>query len=198
MANHRLTLFILAVFFLAGTTTAGTASGETSSSKFITSSCTNTTYPTLCIQSLSPYAETIKRNPAQLAQFALIVTLNHSESAGVFLHKLTESKGLNSRERSAVGDCLEEVNDSLDRVKNSIGELKNVDRVKGREFILHMSNVQTWISSALTDENTCMDGFSGQEITGRVQSSVRAQIIDVAHFTSNALALINHFVEKHS
>ncbi|CAH1430377.1 unnamed protein product [Lactuca virosa] len=184
MANLTLTLFILAVLFLAGTITAD----------YITSSCTATTYPRLCVQSLSPYAETIKHNPAELTRFALNVTLNQSESAQSFLQKLTESKWLNSRERSAVGDCLEEVNDSLDRVRNSIRELNSVDRVKGREFLLHMSNVQTWISSALTDENTCMDGFSGQEIGGPVQSSVRIQISDVAHFTSNALALINHYL----
>ncbi|KAI3778107.1 hypothetical protein L2E82_07136 [Cichorium intybus] len=191
MANLILTLFILAVFFLAGTT-----ADETPSSDFITSSCTNTTYPDLCVQTLSPYARIIQHNPALLARVSLNVTLNRSDSAQAYLHKLTQSKWLNSRERSAVGDCLEEVNDSVDRVRNSIREFNGVERFKGREFVLHMSNVQTWISSALTDENTCMDGFSGQD--GRVQSSVRAQITDVAHFTSNALALINHFAEKHN
>ncbi|PWA83480.1 Pectinesterase inhibitor [Artemisia annua] len=136
-------------------------------------------------------------SPNQLAQAALKVSLDRSESAQTYLKQVKRSKDLNPRERSALGDCLEEVNDSLDRVRNSIRELKNVDHVKGQEFVMHMSNVQTWVSSALTDENTCMDGFSGGEMKGRVQKMVRAHIIDVAHVTSNALALINHFAEKH-
>ncbi|KAI3735175.1 hypothetical protein L6452_14665 [Arctium lappa] len=184
-------LLFLAVVISATTTTT---------SDFITSSCTTTTYPSLCIQSLSPYAKTIKHNPTHLARAALTVSLNRSESAQAYLQKLTRSNGLNPRQRSAVGDCLEEVSDSLDRVRNSIKELKSMDRVKAthEEYVMHMSNVQTWVSSALTDENTCMDGFSGQDMEGRIRSSIRTHITDVAHLTSNALALINHIAEKHS
>nr|GEX11153.1 21 kDa protein-like [Tanacetum cinerariifolium] len=125
MTTFQLPVLILTVLFLVQATT--TIANETPSSDFISSSCKATTYPTLCVQTLSPYK---KNHETQLAQAALT-----------------------------------EVNDSLDRVRNSIRELKNVDHVKGQEFVMHMSNVQTWVSSALTDENTCMDGFSG----GRVQ-----------------------------
>ncbi|TJW23188.1 pectinesterase inhibitor domain-containing protein [Bacillus paralicheniformis] len=89
------------------------------------------------------------------------------------------------------------MSDSLDRVSKSIQELKSLDRVKGQDFIWHMSNVQTWVSSALTDENTCMDGFAGRAMEGRIKTSVRAQITNVAHVTSNALALVNHFAQNH-
>nr|XP_043616377.1 21 kDa protein-like [Erigeron canadensis] len=119
-------------------------------------------------------------------------------SAQTYLQKLTRSNGLNPGEHSAVGDYLEDVNDSVDRVKNSISELKNADRVKGQEFVMLMSNVKTWVSSALTNEDTCMDGSSGQARDGPVKKLVRALITDVGHVTSNALAIINHFVEKHS
>ncbi|KAK1409198.1 hypothetical protein QVD17_35723 [Tagetes erecta] len=168
-----------------------------SSSTFIKSSCATVTYPALCEQSLSPFAKTIQSSPAQLARTALAVSLKRSQSTQTYLNKLKQFKGLKPRERSAIGDCLEEVTDSLDRVSKSIKELKNCDNVKGQEFIWHMSNVQTWVSSALTDENTCMDGFGGRAMEGRVKSSVRAQITSVAHVTSNALALVNNFAQKH-
>nr|GEV04769.1 21 kDa protein-like [Tanacetum cinerariifolium] len=132
-------------------------------------------------------------SPHQVTQAALTVSLDRSESAQTYIKRVTRSKELNPRDRSTLGDCLEEVNASLDRVRNLIRELKNVDHVKGQEFVMHTSNVQTRVSSALTNENTCMDGFSG----GRVQKMVRPHIIDVAHVTSNALALNNHFAEKH-
>ncbi|XP_076953110.1 21 kDa protein-like [Bidens hawaiensis] len=187
-------LIIFAMFYLATTTTSTTVKPTSS---FIKSSCASVTYPALCEQSLSPFANSIQSSPAQLARTALAVSLKRSQSTQAYLNKLKKINGLKPRERSAIGDCLEEVSDSLDRVSKSIKELKNCDKVKGQEFIFHMSNVQTWVSSALTDENTCMDGFGGRAMEGRVKSSVRAQITSVAHVTSNALALVNNFAEKH-
>ncbi|KAK9060960.1 hypothetical protein SSX86_018140 [Deinandra increscens subsp. villosa] len=187
-------LLLTVVFFLAGTTTSAAVKP---SSSFIRSSCATVTYPALCEQSLSPFAETIKTSPAELARTALAVSLKQSQSTQAYLNKLKKFKGLKPRERSAIGDCLEEVSDSLERVSKSIKELKSCDRVKGQEFIWHMSNVQTWVSSALTDENTCMDGFGGRVMEGRIKTSVRGQITSVAHVTSNALALVNSFAQKH-
>ncbi|GKA51568.1 21 kDa protein [Tanacetum coccineum] len=185
-------LFLTIIYF----TTAFAAVKPTSSS-FIKTSCAQATYPALCEQSLTPFEKTIQKSPGQLARTALAVSLKRSLSTQAYLNKLKRVKGLKPRERSAIGDCLEEVTDSLDRVSKSIQELKNCDKVKGQEFIWHMSNVQTWVSSALTDENTCMDGFGGKVMDGRVKSSVRAQITSVAHVTSNALALVNSFAQKH-
>ncbi|KAI3808877.1 hypothetical protein L1987_24840 [Smallanthus sonchifolius] len=187
-------LIFLAVFYLAGTTTS---TAVKPSSSFIKSSCSTATYPALCEESLSPFAKTIKTSPAQLAHAALAVSLKQSQSTQAYLNKLKRVKGLKPREQSAIRDCLEVVSDSLDRVTKSIQELKKYERAKGQEFIWHMSNVQTWVSSALTDENTCMDGFGGRAMEGQIKTSVRAQITSVAHVTSNALALVNNFAKKH-
>ncbi|KAL8210831.1 hypothetical protein R6Q57_005268 [Mikania cordata] len=187
-------LIFLTVLNLTGTTTSATVKP---SSTFIKSSCATVTYPDLCEESLSPFAKTIQTSPAQLAQTALAVSLKKSQSTQAYLNKLKRFKGLKPRERAAIGDCLEVVSDSLDRVSKSIQELKHCNRVKGQEFIWHMSNVQTWVSSALTDENTCTDGFGGRAMEGKIKTSVRAQITSVAHVTSNALALVNNFAQKH-
>ncbi|XP_071707508.1 21 kDa protein-like [Rutidosis leptorrhynchoides] len=188
------TLIILAIFSLT-ITTALTKVAPTPS--YIKRACATVTYPALCEQSLTPYGQTIKASPAQLAHTALAVSLKQSETTQAYLNKLKRVKGLKPRERAAIGDCLEEVSDSLDRVSKSMQELKNLDRVKGQDFIFHMSNVQTWVSSALTDENTCMEGFGGRVMEGRIKSSVRTHITSVAHVTSNALALVNNFAQKH-
>ncbi|KAI8030579.1 hypothetical protein LOK49_LG01G01327 [Camellia lanceoleosa] len=60
---------------------------------------------------------------------------------------------------------------------------------KGKDFLWHMSNVETWVSAALTDENTCLDGFSGRALDGNVKASIKARVTNVAQVTSNALAL---------
>ncbi|KAK3188796.1 hypothetical protein Dsin_028357 [Dipteronia sinensis] len=79
-----------------------------------------------------------------------------------------------------IKDSLDEVNDTVDRLSKSVQELKESGQSKGPDFEWHMSNVETWVSAALTDENTCSDGFAGTAFDGKVMASVRAQIVSVA------------------
>ncbi|KAJ4829360.1 hypothetical protein Tsubulata_024241 [Turnera subulata] len=58
-----------------------------------------------------------------------------------------------------------------------------------------MSNVQTWMSAALTDEETCTDGFEDVE-DGSVKAEVCNRAAVVKKFTSNALALVNTYAAK--
>lgn len=110
--------------------------------------------------------------------------------------KLTKFKGLKAREYGAIKDCLEEIGDSADWIQKSIQELNAASKSKGKDFLWHMSNVETWVSAALTDQNTCLDGFSGRALDGRIKNSVRARVTNVAQVTSNALALVNQFAAK--
>lgn len=113
------------------------------------------------------------------------------------MHQLIKFKGLLAKQQAAIKDCADEVEDSFNRVNNSYSEMKSLDQATGEEFTWHMSNVETWISAALTDDTTCMDGFSDPATSGKIKESVRAHITSVAHYTSNALALINSFAAKH-
>lgn len=87
--------------------------------------------------------------------------------------------------------------DTADRLSKSVRELKNTGRASGPDFIWHMSNVETWVSAALTDDNTCLDGFSGRVLNGKIKDSVRARVTNLVQVTSNALALVNSFAAKH-
>lgn len=164
---------------------------------FIKSSCKTTTYPALCVQSLTVYASTIQRSRRQLAQTALSVSLAKAQSAKSFVAQLAKTKGLKPREYAALKDCLEEMGDTADRLSKSVRELKNTGRASGPDFIWHMSNVETWVSAALTDDNTCLDGFSGRVLNGKIKDSVRARVTNLVQVTSNALALVNSFAAKH-
>ncbi|KAA8533842.1 hypothetical protein F0562_031359 [Nyssa sinensis] len=184
---------ILSFFFYI----AGTAESTVTPNNFIKASCSATTYPALCVQSLSIYATAIQKSPRQLAQTALSVSLTRAESTKTFVTKLTKFKGLKAREYQAIKDCLEEMNDTVDRLSQSVRELKNLGKARGPDFLWHMSNVQTWVSAALTDGNTCMEGFAGRKLDGRIKSSIRARVTNVAQVTSNALALVNQFAAKY-
>ncbi|XP_051143477.1 21 kDa protein-like [Andrographis paniculata] len=172
---------------------SGTATAATSATTFIKISCRATAYPTVCIQSLATYASAIQTSPKQLVTVALSVSIDRAQSTKAFLSNLAKARGLKPKEYAAVHDCLEEVNDSVDRLAKSAMELKSMGRARGPEYTWHMSNLQTWVSAALTDDSTCFDGFSGRALNGGIKNSIRARMSNLAQVTSNALALCNKF-----
>ncbi|KAJ4706202.1 21 kDa protein-like [Melia azedarach] len=193
----RRTAFVLLLLSLFCIISLAAATARSTDTSFIKNSCRSTSYPALCVQSLSAYATSIQQSPRQLALTALSVSLSRAQSANTFVIKMNKFRNLKSREYEAIADCLDEMGDTVDRLSKSFEELKHMGQNKGQEFLWHMSNVQTWVSAALTDDNTCLDGFSGKALEGKVKSSVRAQVVNVAQVTSNALALVNRFASKH-
>lgn len=189
IANLLLSLCVLCI-----TTSKATAASVDTS--YVTTSCKSTTYPALCMRSLSDYARVIRRSPRQMSLVALSVSLSRTKSAYSFLTKLNRSKNLKPREYRAIADCLELMDDSVDRLSNSVQEMKNLGGVKNRDFLFHMSNVQTWASAALTNGDTCLDGFADKSMNGKVKDSVRAQVVNVVQVTSNALGLVNQFANN--
>ncbi|XP_010259039.1 PREDICTED: 21 kDa protein-like [Nelumbo nucifera] len=166
---------------------------SSSSTDFIKTSCGATRYPTVCVESLAVYANAIQQSPRQLAQTALKVSLDRAKSTKVFVSKMTRMHGLKGRQYQAVKDCVDTMGNSVDRLSRSIQELGQISRGSSQDFMWHMSNVQTWVSAALTDENTCMDGFAGRGMDGHVKMAIRGKIVNVAQVTSNALALVNQY-----
>ncbi|KAM0946660.1 putative pectinesterase [Dioscorea sansibarensis] len=163
---------------------------------FIKSSCRSTTYPELCVECLSAYAPALHRNPRQLAHAALSVSVDRARSASTFVARVSASHGAGptrSRESGAIRDCFETMSDSVDQLRKSIKEMGKMAKSNDkRGFAWHLSNVETWVSAALTDQSTCMDGLAEDgRRSSRVRASIRKKVLDVAHVTSNALALIN-------
>ncbi|XP_060178451.1 21 kDa protein-like [Lycium barbarum] len=167
---------------------------------FIKISCKKCLYPTICIQSLSTYANTIQLNKQQLAHAALSVSLSKAKIASTYISMVTRIRGLKPRELQAAKDCSNTMNDSVYQLSRSIPELGQSGKLTSRrdEFTWHVSNVQTWISAALTDENTCLDMFNNPSMDGKIKDSVRARVFAAAQVTSNALALVYQFAENHS
>ncbi|CAH9097984.1 unnamed protein product [Cuscuta europaea] len=167
----------------------------TTNSEFIKSSCQSTTYPHLCYTSLSSHASEIGADPELLARTALTVAVQGARSTSTCLVKMAaQSYNITRREAGAMHDCVEEMRDSVDQIRKSMEEMKELS---GPRFEIIMSDVETWVSAALTDQDTCMDGFAGKALDGSLKAAVKLQIRKVAHLTSNALALINNFASSH-
>ncbi|XP_043693156.1 pectinesterase inhibitor 7-like [Telopea speciosissima] len=157
--------------------------------EFIKTSCDQVTlYPDLCFQSLSPYASTVHMSLRRLSQVALAVSLTNARSTSDMVVSLSKETSMSPSEAAAVADCVKTIGDSIDELQQSFGQMKHLG---GPDFDLKLSNIQTWVSAALTNDNTCMDGFEGDDINGNIENTISGGILSVAQLTSNALALIN-------
>ncbi|KAL4574885.1 hypothetical protein LXL04_021725 [Taraxacum kok-saghyz] len=155
--------------------------------EFIRTSCNLTSYPTLCFNSLSTQACAIQTSPKLLAQMAISVTLNKTRSTSSAMVKLSKVHGMTPIEVSAMKDCIELLSDSVYELQKSLGEMSTPGS-KDIRFVI--SDIQTWVSSALTNEDTCTEGFVDDP---KMKKVVRGKIVNAAHLTSNALALINNY-----
>ncbi|WOL07561.1 21 kDa protein-like [Canna indica] len=164
--------------------------GGSKTLNFIRSSCTATQYPNLCFTSLSAYAGTIQTSPRQLAHAALSVSLTTARSTVTSISKMLKGSGASSREAEAISDCMDNMADSVDELRKSLQEMGHL---RGKNFKVCVNDMQTWVSSALTDENTCMEGLpaSSTSMVASQRSAIRGEIVKAAQLTSNALSLIN-------
>ncbi|KDP25618.1 hypothetical protein JCGZ_20774 [Jatropha curcas] len=187
-------IIILPVFILFFSIQINFSSADTNT-QYVQASCSNTTYPELCYSSLSCYARKIQRNPKTLAYVALNVTLTATKSASEFIKTLYNNKlhGLKPKEAAAMADCVELADEAVDELERSIGKM---GRARGSNSDPVINDIQTWVSAALTDDNTCMDGFSGDVLDGEVKSIVLKNMTQVAQLTSVALALVNRFASS--
>ncbi|KAL8208470.1 hypothetical protein R6Q57_007882 [Mikania cordata] len=149
----------------------------------VQSACLHATFPKVCTHTLSLYKGPAT-TPRELAQVAIRVSITRATKASEYLSRL--QKEASRKEKGALKDCASQIADSVDDLRNTLGELKELKRAT---FRWQMSNAKTWVSAALTNEDTCLDGF--KEIEGRVRSDIKQKVTNVAKVTSNALYLIN-------
>ncbi|XWS49793.1 hypothetical protein CRYUN_Cryun12cG0033100 [Craigia yunnanensis] len=181
-------ILILFTTYLNYCLAAGNILCSETDTEFIKTSCGATIYPDFCFITFSSYASEIQASPRRLASKSLSLTLKTTRSASKILSELSKSQGLKPSEAAALQDCVEEVGDSVDEVKRSIGEM---DETQGKSFAFLMSDIETWVSAALTNEDTCVEGFYESSTDGDVKATVRNVIQKVAHSTSIALAFGN-------
>ncbi|KAK1366664.1 PMEI domain-containing protein [Heracleum sosnowskyi] len=155
---------------------------------FIRTSCNTTTYPSLCYKSLLPYASSIKTDYIELCSTALSVTVKAAKNTSALVTDLAQQKGLTHDEASAIKDCIENIEDTVDELQQTIKAMANLE---GSDRKFQLSNARTWASAAITDEDTCMDGFSGRHVSSGVKNKVKKSILAVTKLNSNALSLIN-------
>lgn len=198
---------VFTVFLLNPTSIIG--ADEPNSTDFIRTSCNETLYPDVCFCSLSSYANSVHQDLGQLAEIAISVTLNNAQNMASFISNLThrhpspsvpgDNRG--ARTTAAIQDCASNLGDAIDEIRGSLKQMRQLRSEPApsseASFRFQMSNVQTWMSAALTDEETCTDGFDDvPDDNDGVKADLCGRAAEVKKLTSNALALVNSYTNK--
>ncbi|AQK67114.1 ripening-related protein precursor [Zea mays] len=193
------------LLLLAAAAAGLVSAASPAASDFVRKSCRTTQYPSVCEQSLASYGGSPPpRSPRELARAALSVSADRARAASAYVGRLCGAsngkgakKGSGSGSGSAsagpVRDCLDNLADSVGHLRDAAQEMggAGMGRAGTPAFRWHLSNVQTWCSAALTDEDTCLDGLSSRAVDAGTRAAIRGKVVEVAQVTSNALALVN-------
>ncbi|XP_050373707.1 21 kDa protein-like [Argentina anserina] len=185
-----LLLPLISLLFLQPTSADSAPSPSASTADpadFILTSCATTVYPDLCYSSLSPFTYPVRSNHTRLAMAAIAVSLKNAKRTATTLASL--SKQASPEVAGPLDDCSSNFADAIDEITDSLDQMKTLRSGTG-SVRFHLSNVQTWMSAALTNAETCTDGFEGVQ-DGPIKTRVVNCAEMVKKMASNALAIVN-------
>ncbi|OIW00941.1 hypothetical protein TanjilG_10019 [Lupinus angustifolius] len=201
MAQLNLTLLVifLSLFVSSVLVKSSLAKHNPQTISYIESSCNGTLYQDLCIRCLAKYVKNYSTidGPHHLAQVALSVSLSRASHTRGYLFKLAkELKTIkNKRDYLTVKDCANQISDSVDQLSQAIKELSRCSQhgsTINDDMLWHISNVETWVSTALTNASSCVYSFTGVRMSKRM-TAIKVKAQNVAEVTSNALALFHRY-----
>ncbi|KAM0005718.1 putative pectinesterase [Helianthus debilis subsp. tardiflorus] len=164
--------------------------------------CRSALYPDLCVQTLLPYVtKTGLPSSRLLAEISLASCLSKARFTKAYLNmvakKLNETE-VNLGNNQAIEECIQQINDGVNQITQSFKELQKIGKDGDENFMWHETNVQTWVSAALTDATTCIDGIlMGGISSKREQAMIKARLLNVKQLASNSLAMFSHFTMRY-
>lgn len=187
-----------------------TTQTQSKTKAYIESSCQGTRYPDLCIRCLAVFAKysTID-GPQHLAHVALSVSLSRALHTKSYLLKVAKEllEEFNNKNVTTnrvvyltVQDCEKQITDSVDQLSQAIKELRRLSKRSNTiddSMLWHISNVETWVSTALTDASYCVQSFPSSHRMSKRTATIKIKAQNVAEVTSNALALFHRYASRY-
>lgn len=152
-------------------------------SQAISRTCSLTRFPTLCLNSLHEFPGALTASDADLVHISVNATLQRFGKA-FYMASDINSLDMDKRTRSAYESCLELLEDSVYLLSRS---LTSVSPGAGKSPPGNNNDVQTWLSAALTNQDTCTEGFA--DVTGNVKDQMATKLKDLSQLVSNCLAI---------
>ncbi|KAJ8448301.1 hypothetical protein Cgig2_025225 [Carnegiea gigantea] len=180
------------------------------------SSCSSTRYPDLCYDAVASAPShmvqkiSTQKDVIELSLNLTTITVEHNFFTVEKIIK-TRSQNLTPRERNALHDCLETIDDTLDDLRQAIQDVasypSNNDNSNNnnnnnkkinpsyKSLKNYADDIKTLISSAITNQETCLDGFSHDDADRHVRAALERGQVHVEKMCSNALAMIKNLTD---
>ncbi|XP_072997327.1 probable pectinesterase/pectinesterase inhibitor 21 [Typha latifolia] len=157
-----------------------------SSVKSIKEFCKATDYQQTCQSELESAAGNAT-TPTDLAKLIFNVTSNRIKSAlnqSVVLAELAKDK----RTSGALENCRELLEYAVDDLQTSFQQLGGFQMTNFKKAV---DDLKTWLTAALTYQDTCLDGF--ENTTTNAGDSMRKALNSSIELTANILAIVDEF-----
>ncbi|XP_073141825.1 pectinesterase [Henckelia pumila] len=160
------------------------------------SSCSTTLYPELCYSSMADSLNDHKisiRNTKDVIFLALNITIDNARRNYAAIKNLIAhgEANLTEREKTALHDCLVAIDQTVDELRAAFRELEEYPLKKSLRK--HADDLRTLLSSAMTNQETCLDGFShGKDDRHERDVLVGGKVLRVEKLCSNLLAMITN------
>ncbi|KAJ8539343.1 hypothetical protein K7X08_013595 [Anisodus acutangulus] len=161
------------------------------------SSCSTTFHQELCystiVNNLPNFSKKVT-NQKDVIELSLNITTKAVQRNYYAVNKLIKTrKGLTQREEIALHDCLETIDETLDELHEAVEDLEKYPDEKSLRQ--HADDLKTLISAAITNQETCLDGFSHDEADKKVRKALLKGQKHVEKLCSNALAMIKNMTD---
>ncbi|KAI3920685.1 hypothetical protein MKW92_021046 [Papaver armeniacum] len=164
-------------------------------SQSIKAVCSVTQYPDSCFASISSMYNGSSNNPVDPKELFLLSL----KSAVKELSGLTslpddiisgKINGVDRRVENALLDCKSLFDDAIDELNSSISSITNGGHDQDLLSTGKIENIKTWLSSAITDQETCLDGLTEMNTSTPIHDRVESAMKNSTEFTSNSLAIV--------
>jgi pectinesterase len=187
--RHLVVLLSLLILTLtAGLSTADAAAATVSfypSPEAAAAHCDGTLYPDLCLSTLA----TIPNLHKKPLRVVIGATCNRTETEVTDMSancsSYLQESSLTARDRLAVSDCIELLDDTMDDLRATTSDLEQRLSTSSRPM---MHEVMTVLSAAITNQQTCLEGFAYQK-GGHLRRLIEPRINHISRLVSNSLAL---------
>ncbi|KAJ1390766.1 Pectinesterase, catalytic [Sesbania bispinosa] len=173
------------------------AESSSPSHVIIKNACSNTLYPELCISTIASEPRLAKKvsSHKDVVELYLNVTTGIVQRNYFTVEKLLTRKGptLTKRQKTALHDCLETIDETLYELGKAKDDLR--DYPSKKSLSQHANDLITLMSSAITYQDTCLDGFSHDEADRKLRKYLEKGELHVEHLCSNALVMIKNLTD---
>ncbi|KMZ63785.1 pectin methylesterase, family CE8 [Zostera marina] len=178
--------FCLLLLFVATLTSSFAFSENSRILRHAQTHCDGTLYPNLCVSTVVAIPNVESKTLSDVISHTISQTADDvgysTSDCASFLQN--EYFSLNPQQRLCISDCLELLQITMEELQDAV--ISSTD---------HIHDLQTFLSAAITNQYTCLDGFA-MAFNGSVPDWLNGGLSNISQLVSNSLAMTKKLPQK--